>query len=175
MSKARQRGYTLAELTGAIACGLLIMAVTATAAVTRLRGIRLENATDTARMIATAVDLNRRRVASSTIDPATDVYTYTYREEPNWVSVATFNTTYGTQLPTTTPWGGNYEIRSSGARIASVRFQVPYNYRAWPANANLFAINSNLYQITVWAEQRTQLRNMRNYRFRRDFLNENPR
>lgn len=175
MKSKRQRGYTAVELATAIAIGLLISSVSVVSVMGRLKGQRLASATETARLIAITADLNRKSVESSTLNPTTNVYSYTYRDVTAWTTVANFNTTYGTTLPAQTVWGTDYEIRASGNNVARVRFIVPLNYRAWPVNSMIEALSATSYRVNIWAEQRAQPTNMRIRRFRQDLLNETPR
>lgn len=166
----------MVEVSAAMAITLLFGAAVAFTVQRQIRNEAYNSAVETARFIAVQVDENRRSVDSSTLDASTDVYSYTYRDDPtSYTPVETWNATWGYNLPTTTPFGTPYEVQGRGTRIASVRFRVPFNPRVAPQNSTMGAVSGGNYEITVWGEQRYFLKNPRQRLTRIKLLNEAPR
>ncbi len=169
-------GLTLVEVSAAMGVTLLFGASVAFTVQRQLRNESLNSSIEMARFIAVQVDENRRSVQSSILDASTDIYSYTYRDDPStFTNVQTWNTTWGYNLPTLTPFGTPYQVQGRGNRIASCKFTIPFNPRFTPQNSTVSPISGGNYEITVWGEQRYYLKNARTRVSRIKLLNENPR
>lgn len=177
MTRRSQGGYTSIELASAITIGLLIVAFGAFSASARMRLSKLEQTVEAARVLAMAVEKNQVTLATSAEQPDGS-YAYTYRNQQTFVTVAAFNTTFGTNLfPVTTPYGTPFEIRHRAGFVTEVRFQYPLTAGPIiaPVNATANTIPGGFRLITVWAEQTTARRNKVYRLWRVNFMGEAPR
>lgn len=122
----RARGYSLVEVLMAIALSAILGIGAVSAGISIYRQGEMNRAVEELQAISVTANANGMRVTATTpgATPGTP-WTYTFGgRSTTWTGVGTLNTTFGTGLPVTSPYGTAYEYRSNGQQ-ASARFVIP--------------------------------------------------
>ena len=123
----RQAGFSLLEITVAVALVSGIGVAGATMIAKRASASRLDRAIEEVRGIAIVADQSASRITSTSVDPVTGIYSHNFDfRKTAWTNVDVLNTETSLTLPVQSPFGTPYQYQSGirGA-VTTVRFLVP--------------------------------------------------
>lgn len=125
--RTRQTGYSLLEITVAVGIVTAVGAAAATAVVKRASSSRLDKAVEEVRGIAIVADQSATRITSTTVDPATGIYSHNYGfRKTTWTNIGVLNDETNLTLPVNSPFGTPYEYQTGNrGAVTTVRFVVP--------------------------------------------------